>query len=477
MTVEQLWNLISKEGVVKNFDKIYKYFTKKIPYELIEDPGDILTEIVGHLEDQKEFGKLLLFIKLLQDKQPELYINNFEFIDDVLVNYHSFQRNEELLKESFENFIKYPTHGFEYFIRCYKHILYYDHPNILRRVVREDIESIAEHYDEVPDEVWYLVESKIMLALADYLDKKMPDKNELAECENSNDVQIKEHVIEIIEKVNNNQYPTKEIFFKELRKDTREGLEMIGLYWLIYMHNKGLKVYIGRRIWSLYQHIWPENFNRFKHRDRFFRITEKSFEERLHEIERFSLFDNTTEVAAALWGGVYVYDFLKETGIIDDKTYESFSNTVRKLKCKFIGERTDYLWMYDFVHTWPKPDSISEKEYETEHSIFKKSFTLKSIDIADFIPDIKDELQELGELGEWIVEFGKEYMEKLKSGISGLGKILSDKVEFDEDDDFFDDNDESFLTVPTVLSKKRKIGRNEKCPCGSGKKYKKCCGK
>jgi preprotein translocase subunit SecA len=28
---------------------------------------------------------------------------------------------------------------------------------------------------------------------------------------------------------------------------------------------------------------------------------------------------------------------------------------------------------------------------------------------------------------------------------------------------------------PTV--KKKKIGRNERCPCGSGKKYKKCCGR
>jgi uncharacterized protein YecA (UPF0149 family) len=26
-----------------------------------------------------------------------------------------------------------------------------------------------------------------------------------------------------------------------------------------------------------------------------------------------------------------------------------------------------------------------------------------------------------------------------------------------------------------VLESKIKIGRNEKCPCGSGKKYKKCC--
>jgi uncharacterized protein len=26
------------------------------------------------------------------------------------------------------------------------------------------------------------------------------------------------------------------------------------------------------------------------------------------------------------------------------------------------------------------------------------------------------------------------------------------------------------------LPERRKIGRNEPCPCGSGKKYKKCCG-
>ncbi len=29
----------------------------------------------------------------------------------------------------------------------------------------------------------------------------------------------------------------------------------------------------------------------------------------------------------------------------------------------------------------------------------------------------------------------------------------------------------------TVHRKEAKVGRNEPCPCGSGKKYKKCCGK
>lgn len=29
---------------------------------------------------------------------------------------------------------------------------------------------------------------------------------------------------------------------------------------------------------------------------------------------------------------------------------------------------------------------------------------------------------------------------------------------------------------PVVLKKAQKVGRNDPCPCGSGKKYKKCCG-
>jgi len=30
---------------------------------------------------------------------------------------------------------------------------------------------------------------------------------------------------------------------------------------------------------------------------------------------------------------------------------------------------------------------------------------------------------------------------------------------------------------PKGVIGKKKIGRNDPCPCGSGKKYKKCCGK
>jgi preprotein translocase subunit SecA len=50
----------------------------------------------------------------------------------------------------------------------------------------------------------------------------------------------------------------------------------------------------------------------------------------------------------------------------------------------------------------------------------------------------------------------------------------------DEEDEYPDDEYEDYDAEPlapsdTVIREERKIGRNDPCPCGSGKKYKKCC--
>ena len=49
--------------------------------------------------------------------------------------------------------------------------------------------------------------------------------------------------------------------------------------------------------------------------------------------------------------------------------------------------------------------------------------------------------------------------------------------EFDEDDVFGDDDFDDYEDLPLSepIRTEPKVGRNEPCPCGSGKKYKKCC--
>jgi uncharacterized protein len=43
-------------------------------------------------------------------------------------------------------------------------------------------------------------------------------------------------------------------------------------------------------------------------------------------------------------------------------------------------------------------------------------------------------------------------------------------------EEFTDDFDEDDYYPETFVRPERKVGRNEPCPCGSGKKFKKCCG-
>jgi hypothetical protein len=58
-----------------------------------------------------------------------------------------------------------------------------------------------------------------------------------------------------------------------------------------------------------------------------------------------------------------------------------------------------------------------------------------------------------------------------------FGDFDPDDPDFDDPGLFDSDSGEPVLATPTTVRYATpKIGRNEPCPCGSGKKYKKCCG-
>jgi SWIM/SEC-C metal-binding protein len=50
-------------------------------------------------------------------------------------------------------------------------------------------------------------------------------------------------------------------------------------------------------------------------------------------------------------------------------------------------------------------------------------------------------------------------------------------IELDKDEPEDITDLEVLLNTPKTVKVEKKIGRNDPCPCGSGKKYKKCCGK
>lgn len=54
---------------------------------------------------------------------------------------------------------------------------------------------------------------------------------------------------------------------------------------------------------------------------------------------------------------------------------------------------------------------------------------------------------------------------------------MNDRVTRQTDPDLLDEEDRLLSETPPVepIQNSGAVGRNEPCPCGSGKKYKKCC--
>lgn len=68
------------------------------------------------------------------------------------------------------------------------------------------------------------------------------------------------------------------------------------------------------------------------------------------------------------------------------------------------------------------------------------------------------------------VEFIATYREK------GLRKQHHERAHFKKIDDRWYFTDGTAVAQKTIVRGEPKVGRNDPCPCGSGKKFKKCCG-
>lgn len=68
----------------------------------------------------------------------------------------------------------------------------------------------------------------------------------------------------------------------------------------------------------------------------------------------------------------------------------------------------------------------------------------------------------------------KKRMKEVSSVFEKNGWKYTIGLEKDKPEDITDL--EILLNPPKTVVAEKKVGRNDPCPCGSGKKYKKCCG-
>jgi len=361
-----------------------------------------------------------------------------------------------MVAKSFEGFIENPEQDYDQYLIYFHYLMFYGYTDVLRKAITNNATIIDDSNDCMFEPECSLMTCELFLKLSDYYENEKFDRNGFKQFMTKNrPFKVDEIFIESFEKGFNSPLPEKAELVEILSKNVLEGLRLLEMLFVKYMYDKGFSTCFAKKIWDNIQALWcskegkKEKYVNF---DKYFSISEASFGEQLEDIGSNYFGCNTKEVAATLWGSVFIYDFLKDVGLISANTHQDFLQLNNKAKSRFIVDNTGDLWIYDFVHTWTKPESIGEKEFEAEHSLFRKSYDLKHNDNEVFFMETEKELKELEEMGRMIIEANKEKAKAEKYSFYGyededieiyLGDDDDDESsdEFDDEDDDFDDDE------------------------------------
>jgi hypothetical protein len=447
MTTQEFWNKYINGRILDIFDDTYEFFADGLPQDFLDgyDADEVILETLGHNFEAKEFDRVFKFSDMLKQKYPDLYMQNFPYIDRNYIEYYCFKQEYEKAVDAFSNFVQHPTDNYDGYLDLLELLSYYGCNKLIEEAVTfKTIETVAGDQSLIFSAGEALVGMMFMTLVEKYYDAGTFDEKGFSEIKALDGFTYKDTYLLAIEENLFSPLPEKLPYDND-----EEDYFLIELSFLKYAKTKHIHFPAAHRIWEQMVAYWDKENK--QGREKFFSFNKKSFEKYVTRMLNAAFSDETYSMIAFVWGSVYIYDFLKKMDLISKVEYDLFLSGIRQIKGILIYYDLPNFWKGHFIHTWGIPDSIPASEFEQESKLFAKGFNLKPMPFKEWEPLLAGELEAMGELAAYI------------------------KEEKDHDYDDADDDDTNTYTEPYIAPKQP--GRNDPCPCGSGKKYKKCCGK
>ena len=262
-------------------------------------------------------------------------------------------------------------------------------------------------------------------------------------------------------------------------------MKIVQTPWLVYEDNKGKEEEIQADIKSMSEKF-SETFNSdefittnryadtvigiLNGEDKIEDLDMKEATKPLKEYKYFTIqelnndYDNFLENSL---GGFSSHTELYDVGIIMDSELGLYSIPFYKTFCTIFEDKSKVKDAKGCINYFLNNDSISDK-------IIKR--------IAEKYPNFIDTINEVLEkdytLDSLIETYKSEYLKrKIYSSTSVLyhSTVFSKSIELINELEETVENDEALKENTNINYSK--VGRNDPCPCGSGKKYKNCCGR
>lgn len=402
------------------------------------DLSGLLINYFEELLRKKEYQEMFTFYESIADNNPwMMQLREFYYIDKMFVDLCLFQKETSDLNKYLACFKADPVESIDILIPVLDKLIFYGQidyaldisQNVYQRVRNSDrlLMRTDEYFSYV---ILILKFQDIYIKLKN---NQPVDQQEVSDDLLKYDYEISDILDEIIQ-VLGLDYRTIGQSKLAILNQSDAFLRNLGLLFCVYMYEeKQVNFSASHEFWDFatkrcFCHDARDGDGECQY-DNLFRLDEQEFDENISARLGF-LSNKTTHGIATVWGMQYLYDFLIARELISKDIHQEALEAIRRMKSEIIGAFREELWCYDFVHSWDRPTSCDATEFEAEKDMFAETFDKHYDSASSSLPNT-------------------EHAQNKQPGYYASG---------------------TKTTGP-------KVGRNAPCPCGSGKKYKKCCGK
>lgn len=418
---------------------------QKLDSEFIEEIEimDFVIEIFAELFRDKRFGEMIRIYNMINDLNPQLKEKDLFYIEKYIIDYYiqNGNKNEWNVEKQLGSFLTNPDKSYDELLIVLKKLSCCGFDEFVVGISEKIFNNIQGSEDLIAGSEIELTEYILMNVIQNiYIDiqnNKIPDR---------------EYYLEYMDKYDYNMYEKFDLIFNTLKEDTNnvisssqnlrivDILSKLELHFNKYMYGKNINFKTSSDIWNDMFMYFGNNKDIeivSKNIESIFRIENESYDR--HLAEKFGMFtENTLSAMTMVYGMHYVYDFLYENRFITQSMYFESLEIIREKRMLVFKTIGNGAWKYAFIFNWVKADSIAQDEYDMEKEFARKTF-YEEMNIDEFMTE--------------------EYL-KLFEQVRDRERAA-----------------EKLIREGKTIKKEEKVERNAPCPCGSGKKYKKCCGK
>ena len=481
LQLEEFWKKSLNQPVLEIYEETMQLFSQELPEEFWEEYAwdELVLEVFAGLERTKEFRKALNFIALLQEKHPIIFDQLYFYFDEFQIQYFLYHQKTEALQEPVNRFISDPAEDVGFYLKVFHLITYYQQEELTERMSAPAVYQALETTEDEEEEgygielsgIRYYLEVRNQYRLyqktGSYQWKPIQEKLLDYEFEVSPDY-LKD-LAEGLSSVLPNPAALQKLFSENFSKCL---LQLEG-HFLKAMDDKGFSMLAAGVVWDMLKEFWlVYNLPKNKSGKLLFSFAPSDYHKFVNSKGVFEFMDMGSDVAALLWGTQLVYDFLFECGIISEKIHQNMLHSLLEEKGVFIADYQTEIWAFRFVHDWPRPDSMNDAQWEIEKETFRRSYDVKERHEAPH----QHLLKGLDPQNPLVISIEKGYQNFMTKNEQQHALLKQELSRMSRKS-----NDTSERLPPTFISpeehaRRQKVGRNEPCPCGSGKKFKKCCG-